>query len=140
LLAAGTAAADGRAHHDEEKPMSTLAAVWLDHDDAKIFHFDADDVRKTEVKAHHHHVKSHRDRAVHGDTAYFKEVAHRLAEAGQILVVGPGTAKLELLRYMHAHEPALERKVVAVETLDHPTDPQLVAFAKRSFHVLDKRA
>ncbi len=120
--------------------MSTLAAVWIDHDDAKIFHFDADDVRRTEVKAHHQHLKNHRDRAAHGDASFLATVGRALAEAREVLVVGPGTAKLDLLRWMHAHDAVLEKKVVAVETLDHPTDPQLIAFARRSFHVIEKRA
>jgi hypothetical protein len=51
--------------------------------------------------------------------------------------VGPSTAKLDLIRYVHQHEHALEPRVVGVETVDHPTDGQLIAYAKRYFERTD---
>jgi hypothetical protein len=62
-------------------------------------------------------------------------VARALEGAEPILVVGPSTAKLQFLRYVQKHEHALEPKIVGLETVDHPTDGQIVAYAKRYFGI-----
>jgi hypothetical protein len=64
-------------------------------------------------------------------------VVESMASAKEVLVVGPGSAKLELIKHVHAHDPAVSKKIVGVETVDHPTDPQLLAFAKRYFLKVD---
>jgi hypothetical protein len=46
------------------------------------------------------------------------------------VLVGPSSAKLELISYLHAHERAIESKVVGVESADHPTDGGIVAHAR----------
>jgi hypothetical protein len=53
-------------------------------------------------------------------------------------LLGPGIAKLEWVRYLHRHDPASEQKVVGLETVDHPTDHQIVAYARRYFHDADR--
>ena len=51
----------------------------------------------------------------------------------------PGFATgLELLRYLHAHAPKVEAKVVGVETADHPTDKQVLAHARARFQAIDR--
>jgi hypothetical protein len=52
---------------------------------------------------------------------------------------GPSTAKLDFIRYLHKHEPALESRIVGIENVDHPTNNQLVAYTKTYFK-LDDRA
>jgi stalled ribosome rescue protein Dom34 len=64
---------------------------------------------------------------------FFHDVAEGLRDAERILVMGPSTAKLQLLRYLREHEADLERRVVGVETVDHPTDRQIVAYVKAYF-------
>ena len=56
----------------------------------------------------------------------------------EILVVGPSTAKLGLIRYLHKHAHELEPRVVGVESVDHPTDGQLVAYARKYFRKVDR--
>jgi stalled ribosome rescue protein Dom34 len=120
-------------------------AVWIDHKQARIFHIRSEDSDETTVAAPLHHIhtkhregqgnqKAHPEDALH----FFTEVAHALHGAREILVVGPSTAKLELLRHLHKHDAALERCVVGVETVDHPTDRQLVADARDYFIRLDR--
>jgi stalled ribosome rescue protein Dom34 len=117
------------------------AALWLDHQEARIFHVDRDGSDEAKIRSPHRHVHRHpkgpAEAHEHPEdrTHFFKEVAQALADAEQILVVGPSTAKLELLRYLHEHERALEARVVGLETVDHPTDAQLVAYVKHYFDV-----
>jgi stalled ribosome rescue protein Dom34 len=61
-----------------------------------------------------------------------------LEGAREILVVGPGTAKLELIKYIHRHHRDLEARVVGVETVDHPSDGQLLGYARHYFEAKDR--
>jgi stalled ribosome rescue protein Dom34 len=115
------------------------AAVWIDHNEAKVFHVDDDQFDVSTIDAPHHHVHRHpkgpSEQREHPADAqhFFHEVAQALRGTEEILVVGPATAKLELIKYIHKHEPALLSKVVGVETVDHPTDGQLAAYIRRYF-------
>jgi len=118
------------------------AVVWIDHQEAKIFHFDEESFEASTLHSPHRHVHRHptttaeRDRS--GDAKrFYQDVSRALDDAAEVLVVGPATAKLELIKHVHAHDRALEPKIVGVETVDHPTDGQLVAYARRYFRAAD---
>ncbi len=120
--------------------MSTHYAVWIDHKEARVFHLRADVVDWSTVVApshhiHHKHPKGPEGVRTHPEDAkrFFHDVARTLEGTAAVLVVGPSTAKLELLRHLHAHDAALEARIVGVETVDHPSDGQLVAYAKAYF-------
>jgi len=68
------------------------------------------------------------------------EVARAVDGSEEVLVVGPSSAKHEWVEYVHKHDRALEPKIVGVETVDHPTDRQLVAYAKKYFVKSDRMA
>lgn len=129
-----------------EMGMKTFhAAVWLDHSEARIFHIAKQGFDATLIVAEEPHRHIHRKsgpgavsgRRAAGDPVFFEEVAKALGESEEILVLGPSTAKLELMRYMHKHHAATEKKIVGVETVDHPTDRQVVAYARHYFEVVD---
>ncbi len=61
-----------------------------------------------------------------------------VAGATEILVVGPGSAKMESLRHAQDHDPLIAKKILGLETVDHPTDKQLLAYAKQYFKPVDK--
>ncbi len=121
--------------------MSTPHAVlWIDHEEARLFRFTAEDVERVDLHAAthlHHHLRRDKDRKL-SDPHLYETAAKHLADAERILVVGPGTAKLEFIRHLHAHERAVEAKVVAVESIDHPTDGQLIAYARQYFKHSDR--
>jgi len=125
--------------------MTKYLAVWIDHKEARVFPIHPGKVDETIVTAplqniHHKHPKGDEGVQAHPNDAkrFFHDVGLALEGAEQILVVGPSTAKLQLLRYLHENNRPLEAKVVGVETADHPTDGQLVAHAKKYFGVLDR--
>ena len=122
---------------------ATHVAVWIDHKEAHIFHIRADEGRGAQVTAQPHNL--HRRHPGSGakahpsdDKHFFHEVALALAGSKEILVVGPSTAKLELLRHLHAEHAAVEKCFVGVEKVDHPTDRQLIAFARVYFVRVDQ--
>lgn len=120
------------------------AMVWIDHREAKVFHFDADE--NTLVIVHnrhahqnlHHKANSNDSGHVPVDKEYLQRVVAELGTAGAILIVGPGGAKTELRAFMQHTHPAVAAKVSAVETLDHPTDGQLLAFGRKFFDADDR--
>ena len=119
------------------------AVVWIDHREAHIIHFSADtstvEIVKTKSKqAHlHHHSGTLGSGKAQTSLSYLHEVVESVADVKELLVVGPGSAKLELLKHIHKHDAAVGENIVGVETVDHPTDPQLLDFAKRYFLKLD---
>jgi len=123
------------------------AAVWLDHSEARIFHVTAGAFDEAVVHAVIPSLKAHtqlhrRSGSDDGHRAaenqpYYHAVAHALADADQVLVLGPSTAKLELVKHAHRRDPKLEAKIIGVETVDHPTDGQLAALVRRYFKEAD---
>src|SRR3954464_1806701 len=116
--------------NNEETTMASYfhALVWIDHREAKVFHFDGDTHKDATVPNSHAHQNLHH-KANAGDSGhvpvdkeYLRRVVAELATAGAILVVGPGSAKTELRTYVEQHNPQLAAKISAVETADHPTD------------------
>lgn len=125
--------------------MSKHVAIWIDHKEAHIFQIYPDKVDAEIVFAPQH--LRHRHRYPKGaevkdrpDDAkrFFHEVAGLVEAGDEVLVVGPSTAKLEFVRYIEKHDHSLGPKVVGVETVDHPTDGQLVAYAKTYFKRVDR--
>ena len=120
------------------------AVVWIDHSEAHVIHFDAEasesEVVKTKSTHPHLHHKSGSTGSGHSgsDKHYLHAVIEAVADAQEILVVGPGKAKLELLRHADQHDPKIAAKIVGVETVDHPTDRQLLAYARKAFVRIDQ--
>jgi hypothetical protein len=120
------------------------AVVWIDHREARVFHFNPDDVARVVVHPdkpnRHLHHKSGSIGAGHAaaDKAFLHAVSEAVADAGQVLVVGPGSSKAEFITYAMQHSPVVADRIVGIETVDHPSDGQIVAFARRYFHAADR--
>ncbi len=119
------------------------AAVWIDQQEAKIFHIDRESVDATTVHAPQHHVHRHptvtAERSHPADAEHFyHEVAKALEGAEEILVVGPAKAKLEFIKHVHKHDHTLAPKIIGVETVDHPTDGQLLKYVRGYFRAADR--
>ncbi|MEO7035303.1 MAG: translational machinery protein [Polyangiaceae bacterium] len=113
-------------------------AVWIDHQEAKIFSVEAETFELRAIAAPHHHVARKADeQGRHADTPFFHRVALALEGSEHVIVVGPSSAKLDFIRHVTQHHHALEKKIVGVETLDHPTDKQFVAYARHYFRARD---
>ncbi len=120
------------------------AVVWIDHLEAKIFNFSKDDAEKMVIHpdhpTRHIHHKANTVGSGHAgpNAAYLHEVAHALEGSGAILITGPAGAKSELMQHLTTHDPKVAKCVSAVETVDHPSDGQLLALARKYFHAADK--
>ena len=112
--------------------------AWIDHAQAHLIRFNADSSTTEVIRSHtprpHLHTRpgggSGRAPA---DLDYLEEVAQGLAPTAEILIVGPGQEKLELMKHLlHRHHDVAQR-VMSVETVDHPTDGQLLKHARKYF-------
>ncbi len=120
------------------------AIVWIDHREAKIFHFADADVDRIVVHAHpssqnlHHKANSVGSGHLGLDKEFLKRVVDALTHTGAILIAGPANAKTELKAYMEQHRPDLAKRISGIEALDHPTDGVLVALARKYFKADDR--
>ena len=115
------------------------AVVWIDHHEARVFHFSASEsdvvvVHPRDPVRHIHH-KANTIGSGHApeDPDFLQHVTDALADAGAILVVGPANEKLALINHIDRRAPALKPKIRGVETVDHPTDGEILALARRFF-------
>jgi stalled ribosome rescue protein Dom34 len=116
------------------------SVVWIDQKEARIFEVDADSVEQSLVHAPGRHIHRHaneRDVRVRNhpddEPRFFREVAHALEGDQQVLVVGPSKTKLHFFRFVQQHEHALGQRIVGLETMDHPSDAQLIAYLRHYF-------
>lgn len=108
------------------------AVVWLDGQTAQVLQFDAEHVEAQKVKAHSHLTKQHGS-AVRTEHEFLGEVCDALAGIGEVLVTGSQTAQSDLRHYIEKHRPQLVGKIVGYESVNHPTENQLVAMARQYF-------
>ena len=115
------------------------AIVWIDHHEARVFHFNASEVDRLVLHPQHPtrhiHYKANSIGSGHAaeDQDFLQRVAEAIADAAAVLITGPANAKTELVKHIERHVPALSAKIVGVEGVDHPTDGELVAHARRYF-------
>jgi stalled ribosome rescue protein Dom34 len=119
------------------------AVVWIDHQKATVWQFTPTEQEGTVVHAHGQH-RVHSRKSTHGghksaaDHKFFDEVAHALAGTHEILIIGPAQTKQEFAGYLREKHAPLGQGIVAVENADHPTDPEVLAYARRHFTAIDR--
>jgi hypothetical protein len=62
---------------------------------------------------------------------FHRQTATKSPDAGAVPITGPAKAKTELVKHIDRHMPVLKAKIAGVETVDHPTDGELVAQASK---------
>jgi stalled ribosome rescue protein Dom34 len=123
------------------KPQHFHAIVWIDHLQARIFHLglsgtDEIILHPNMPTRHIHHKANSRDSGhVHESGEFLNHVLGTVSDAGEILILGPSGAKTELAKYIREQNPDVGGRIIAVEAADHPTDGEIVAYAKRHFKI-----
>lgn len=112
------------------------AVIWIDRETARLFLLSDEKMERKNLEVHmpehHTHGKdaSDRDRKEH---KLFAAAAKELGAVDRVLILGPGVAKHHFKTYLEEHYPKEARKVVGLETVDHPTDGQIAAYTKKLF-------
>ena len=97
------------------------AVIWIDHHEARVFHFSPTEVDQLVLHPHnptkHIHHKANSIGSGHAaeDHAFLQAVAESVADAGAILITGPANAKTELVKHIHQHVLKLMSVIAAVE-------------------------
>lgn len=119
--------------------MKHNVCVWIDHFEARIFGITANDADKSVVVDDRppHRIHRKADHVGLGTETmspeFLGEVAVALQTAQAILIGGPGRARTELAGYLNDKYPAIAKRIWAIEPMDHPTDAELVAAARKFF-------
>ena len=112
------------------------AVVWIDHLVAKVFGIGLTGVSAAAVHAHlpsqhlHHKANTIGDGRVQADATFLARVGEAVGGCSDLLVIGPGTEKTELMQYLRTARPDLN---LHVEPSDHPTDGEIVALGRKRF-------
>jgi stalled ribosome rescue protein Dom34 len=120
------------------------AIVWIDHREATVIGFSLDRQDTVKLQSERPRERLHRKEGAVGsgrvadDHEFFDQIAGELRDVNEILVVGPGTAKTALETYLRDRHRAVADRIVGVETVDHPSDGQLLAFAQTFFKRVDQ--
>ncbi len=119
------------------------AIIWIDHHEARVFHFGREEVDRLVLRpdnpTRHIHHKAQSIGSGHApeDQDFLHRVAESIEHAGTVLITGPANAKTALVKHIHHHDPGLIDIIAGVETVDHPSDGALVAYAKHYFKGAD---
>jgi hypothetical protein len=125
-------------------PHHFHAVVCIDHSEALVFEIAQDDVTEHRIRPSerqgniHHKAGSVGSGHAHEDKSYFMAVSDALQPSHEILIVGHGTAKTEFAHFVRDHVPALAPRIMGVEAMDHPTNGEIVAFARKFFEQKDR--
>jgi stalled ribosome rescue protein Dom34 len=118
--------------------------VWIDHREARVFHFNPTEadrlVLHPDNPSRHVHHKANSIGSGHAsaDHDFLHAVAESIADAGAVLIAGPGNAKADLVKHIEQHDPKLKKIIAGIERVDHPSDAQLVAHARKYLKVTDR--
>ena len=126
--------------------MSHDVGVWIDHKKAVIVSITAGEVTTrtltSDVGAHPRYSgsqegggeKKYEERHNQDLDRYYDEVIGQLGKPDALLLFGPGEAKLQLKERL-ARSTVSSERIVALESTDKLTDPQIVAKVKEHFGI-----
>jgi hypothetical protein len=124
--------------------MNRDVGVWIDHKKAVIVSIAAGEVTTrtltSDVGAHPHYSgsqdgggeKKYEERHNQDLDRYYDDVIGQLGNPDSLLLFGPGEAKLQLKARLGRSKVSSE-SIVAVESTDKLTDPQIVAKVKEHY-------
>ena len=125
-------------------PLKVRAILWIDHAQARMIKFNAETsvtrvIHREGGTPHlHHKANSIDDGHAPEDQAYFHAVSKALLGLTAVLVTGPANAKTELVKHIARHDPPLMQRISAIQTVDHPTDGELLDLARHHFGLIDR--
>ena len=98
------------------------AVVWIDHKQARIFHFNVEEADRTVVRDHivrdiHSRAKRTGHR-IEENKPFFEDVTKAIADAGAILIVGPAQEKDMFAKFLAEKHSAIRTHVESVEAAD----------------------
>lgn len=106
------------------------AVVRIDHQTAEVLEFDAAHVHSHQLRAHRHYTRQHHS-DVRTEHAFFGEVCDALAGIDSVICAGSHTSLAAFRHYIEKHRTAVGKQIQHWEVVDHPSEGQLVAYARK---------
>jgi hypothetical protein len=113
------------------------AVVWTDHQSAQVLHFDAEHVQAQKIRSHHHYTRQHAS-GVRTEHEFFGEVCNAIDAVAEVLITGSHKAIADFRHYADKHRPHTAARIVGYEVVDHPSEGQLIAAARKYFLAHDR--
>ena len=117
----------------------TTFVVWMDMDLAKVFKVQLGEPKLKVLRRKQilHHTS--RDPKNHKDgRKFYDQIAKLLSGADEILLMGPGLAKEHFKAHLESHPSlGLADNIVGSETVDHISDPEIIAASHKFFQMYD---
>lgn len=120
-------------------PQHFHAVVCIDHAEAVILDFSKDEFNECRIPATDRHGHIHHKAGSPGSgheqdsKAYFEAVAAQAGLSQEILIIGHGDAKTQFAHFVRDHVPVLAPRIKGVETVDHPSNGEILALARSFF-------
>jgi hypothetical protein len=104
-----------------------------------VLQFASEQVVERKVHEHLTFTRQHGS-GVRTEHEFFGHVCDVLDGIAEVLVVGGHTALADFRHYVDTRRPATGKRIVGYEVVDHPTDNELVALARKQFAKIDQMA
>lgn len=132
--------------------MKTNAGLWIDHREAIIVALTETGEQTERIQSNVETQLGHSGGSAHGSAKaqkaqaddsrerestghlarYYDAIISHLRSAESILIFGPGEAKGELKKRFEKYPS--DTRIIALETTDEMTEPQIVALVRHHFH------
>ena len=113
------------------------AVAFVDHQSAQVLQFGSEHAVERKVHAHTHTTRKHGS-GVRTEHEFFGAVCDALEGIAEVLVTGGHTGLADFRHYAEKHRPLTAARIVGYEVVDHPSENQLVALARKHFAKYDQ--
>jgi hypothetical protein len=113
------------------------AVAFVDHQSADVLQFDSEQVVTQKVHQHLKFTREHHS-GVRTEHEFFGHVCDALEGIAEVLVTGGHTGLADFRHYVDKHRPLTAACIVGYQVVDHPTENQLVALARKHFIKFDQ--
>lgn len=109
-------------------------SIWIDKKHAFVYKFSASGVEETQLESY-----GHKDNDQVETEKFYHELASKLINAKELMIMGPGVAKDQFKHHCeNHHHNNLAKAIVGVKTMEsHPTKAMMLEKANeffRSYH------
>jgi hypothetical protein len=108
------------------------AVALIDHHTAHVLQFGTAHSQEETVQEHFRATSQHGS-SVRSEHEFFGEVCDALDGVTEVLIAGGHTALADFKHYVEKHRASTAKRIAGYEVVDHPSDKQLVALARKFF-------
>lgn len=108
------------------------AVILIDHQAARVLQFGAGQLQESLVHTHLDVTRQHGS-AVRTEHEFFNQTCDALDGIAEVLVAGGHMGLADFRHFAEKHRPQTATHITGYEVVDHPSDKELVALARKHF-------